>query len=385
MYRRYRRARTLPRTFVTALTAAALGATLTSSALAATATSGPCSRSVDPYTLSIAELNACGAESYPLSSVTMRSDGAHEYNFKVGRLTVSYIEPPASFQPARASTAELSRYPGLTPPPEGSTQRPLWQQMIDEVQFGPPPARQVIVPRSSLSDVPVPSTTLTPLTSEAGAEKSLNWSGYDNYASTQKYNTAAAYYVEPEPKATCSGAQWVAWAGLGGKNSGNLEQNGTANYVPYVGSHEAWWEVLPYGIAPVEGTYATAGAYFEAQTHWVNSEKVSFYFYNYSTKKAKEVNVSGVPGSDRSTADYIVERPAYEEGGHWYLPPLTSYSPITMQGFSNGTALENNPYNSQQMFEITNTLLASASGIGEGSSYQFTDTYHNCGGVYKLK
>jgi Peptidase A4 family len=108
---------------------------------------------------------------------------------------------------------------------------------------------------------------------EAGTSSSANWSGYVNYSSYQQYNSAAAIYAEPSPSITCSKAAEVTWAGLGGYNSHNLAQDGTAYASAGLGNHQAWWEILPASYVGVPGFYATAGQYFEAETYYVDSKK----------------------------------------------------------------------------------------------------------------
>ena len=357
---------------------------LASGAWAASPTPSICSTSFDPYSVSAATLQACDGKSYPRESVSALPDGGSAYHFQVGHFNVRYLVPPASFQPAHATAAELAIY-GLIAPAENSPERNSWDEMVSNVQFGGPPSRQIILSRQSAGggDLAMPGSEPS---ATAGSETSLNWSGYVNYASSQKYHTASAYFIEPTTVPTCLGSSEVAWSGLGGVNNKEaLEQDGTANETGGLGNHQAWWEVIPEGIAPVEGVYATPGAYFEAQTHYVSTSQVDFYFYNESTHKGYSVEVSGAINSDLSTAEYIVERPEREysetEGE---IVPLANYKTVTMQGFSEGTALANYPYNISTMYDTKPTVLATASGIPP-STYLFTDQYHTCGLPYRFK
>jgi hypothetical protein len=216
---------------------------------------------------------------------------------------------------------------------------------------------------------------------ENGAQTSLNWSGYGDYASYQRYNKATAYFVEPSPVATCSNAQISIWDGLGGWNSPSLAQNGTSSGVPGIYDHQGWWEILPAGPVGV-GEHATAGSYFETQTYyegyWEGRSHFDFYFYNYADGSWVSPHISTTNGVDRSTSEFIVERPVVYHGKTPYMVPLESFSPISFQGFTEGNGLATYPYNYTNMEDRAHAWLATVGGIPP-SNYLFTDTYHTCG------
>jgi hypothetical protein len=351
-------------------------------ALAALSTSS-CPTSYDANTASVATLQACGDTYVPLGSVTALADGGHSYNYDGEGLEVSYLVPPASFDPATASAAELKAY-GLEAPPDNSPQGVMWNKMINNMHFkGTPPSRLVFLssgkaPAAHGDEVPALDGNQT----VNGAQTSLNWSGYGDYSSYQQYNKATAYFVQPKPFATCFNAEISVWDGLGGWNSKNLAQNGTADGVPGISvEHQAWWEILPAGMVTIP-EHATPGSYFEAQTHYEGYSEgrshFNFYVYNYADGSWWSTNVRTTYGVDRSTAEYIVERPAETRGGKTYMKPLESYSPISFQGFTEGNALASYPYNYTNMEDRAHAWLATVEGIPP-SSYLFSDIYHTCG------
>jgi Peptidase A4 family len=343
----------------------------------AAASTTSCPANYNANTASDATLQACGDTYYPLVNATPLAGGGLSYNYDGEGLEVSYLVPSASFNPATASSAELKAY-GLEAPSTSSLEWPMWNTMIHNMHFqGTPPSRLVFLHKGISS----PAVRLNSSTNSATG--SANWSGYGDYASTQAYNRAAAYFVQPNPIATCFDAQISIWAGLGGWYSGNLAQNGTADGESGLEDHGGWWEILPANPVPVP-EHGTPGYYFETQTHYEGYSEsrnhFNFYFYDYAEGSWWSVNVKTTYGVDRSTAEYIVERPTIERSSKRYMLPLESYSNIDMQGFTEGNGLASYPYNSITMNEKNppNTILATVAGIPP-SSYLFTNTFQNCG------
>jgi hypothetical protein len=359
-----------------------LQGTLANNASAATPTSS-CPASYDAETASASILQACGDKSYPLLSVTSVAGGGQSYNYEADGIGVSYTVPPASFDPANASGAELKEYGVPAAPSMDSPEYPMWNKMIHNMHFnGTPPSHLVI--SHNTTGLRSPASGSGQGASEAGAQTSYNWSGYGDYASTQAYNKSTTYFIEPSPTATCTNAQEVNWDGLGGWNSHNLAQNGTANGVPGFVPHKGWWEILPAGMAGV-GEHATAGYYFEAQTlyegFWEGRSHFDFYFYNYADGTWVSPHIWTTNGVDRSTSEFIVERPTEEHSnGLSYFTPLMNYGNITMQGFTEGNPLADYPYNYTTMKrkESPYTTLATVEGIPTGT-YLFSDIFHSCG------
>lgn len=360
--------------------AVVLSGILTGHAFAAAPTFS-CPASYDAETASAATLQACGDTSYPLSSITPTAGGGQSYNYEADGIGVSYTVPPSSFDPANASAAELKEYGVPAAPPADSPEYPLWNKMIHNMHFnGTPPSHLVFLHNTTGGR----SANASAESTEGGAQTSHNWSGYGDYASTQAYSKASTYFIEPSPVATCTNAEEVNWAGLGGWNSENLAQNGTANGIPGLVAHKAWWEILPAEMSPV-GEHATAGYYFEAQTlyegYWESRSHFDFYFYNYADGSWVSPHIWTTNGVDRSTSEFIVERPTEEHSNHLhYIKPLMDYSNITMQGFTEGNPLADYPYNYTTMTrrESPYTTLATVEGIPTGT-YLFSDIFHNCG------
>lgn len=348
-----------------------LGA-LSSQALAATPSF--CSTSYDPYTVSTATLQTCGDKLFPLTNVTPLADGGSAYHYEIEGMKASVLVPPASFDAADASAAELKLY-GLEAPALDSPEWPFWEQMIGHMHTMPaPPAAQILLPRNE-GNGPVDASA--PAGGSPLAElSSRNWAGYDNYASSQKYHKATAYFQEPSTTRPCTNAAEVHWSGLGGVNSHNLAQAGTANYVEGMLSHQAWWEILPAGSAVVP-EHASPGWWFKAETHYGGEsggeKKFYFNFYDYEDESYWNEEVTTAYASDLSTADYEVERPLH----NGYYVPLADFGGLHFQGFTEGVSLAHYPYSSYYM-SSGGSHIATPSGIPP-SEYAFTDTWAGCG------
>lgn len=325
-----------------------------------TANSEACSQ-FEPETASEMNMTQCGAKSYTRESVTSMPHGGTESHYKVGPGSVTFFTPPASFNAATASNAELTEYGIPLAPPTTSSEYPMWQQMIKNLHFGSPP--------TSLIDA-------TAMTASTTAKPSGNWSGYADQANYQRYTQATGYFYPPaSPKQSCTGATMAMWSGLGGLNSGSLSQDGFN--VAAGGKHyPAWWEILPRGETFIKGYWASPGAYFLAQTKYEGKEKRHFYMYNYATGVPQSFSGSGASENDQSTADYIAaERVSINKS----LTPLMEFGTVEGQGYTSATAgdeaLENFPNYFIEMKNGTSTL-ARPGGLTEGA--KFKDTWVKC-------
>jgi hypothetical protein len=327
-------------------------------------------------------LQACGDKVYPLLSVSPVTGGGKAYYYETATMGVTTLVPPSTFNPGDASAAELKAYGIPSEPAASSPEYSMWEQMIHKMHYQSTPPDRLVVSHNTTGARLAGSNALD--SSEQGAQTSYNWSGYGDYASTQAYNKAAGYWIEPSPVATCFGAQESDWAGLGGWNSKSLAQNGTIDGDSEVVEHKAWWEILPEGWVGIP-MHGTAGAYFEAQTlyegYWEGRSHFDFYWYDYNEGAWYADKVWTTNGVDRSTSEFIVERPTVQHSnGLHYITALDDYSSVTMQGFTEGHELAYYPYNytTMERRESPHTTLATVAGIPP-SGYVFTDTFHNCG------
>jgi hypothetical protein len=310
---------------------------------AASPSLGNCKAITDLYSTDPATLHACGFTGYPLTGHTELADGGTASLYRVDGMDVRVLVPPAGFDVLRASASELAAY-GIPARPNGASTTALeeWTQTVGRAQFQPGP------PMMYMGDTKF--------------DTSNNWSGY--YASGASFTEAGAHWTEPSVQSGCSGATAGTWAGLGGMNSGNLAQNGTALLWPVGGVHQAWWEILPANPTFIN-FYADPGYGFEVMTSRYSGNFL-FFFNNDRTGYATTISVAS-SRYDGSTAEVIVER--------GYPAPLANIGTESLQAYANNNYMSSYTHTSIVMKNGSNTLTQVSS---MGSSGAFTDKYLRC-------
>jgi hypothetical protein len=197
-------------------------------------------------------------------------------------------------------------------------------------------------------------------------QDSHNWSGY--FASGS-FSSAEGDWNEPSVGSSCTDNSEATWTGLGGENSGNLGQNGTAMgsvMPPGLQQHQGWTEILP--ADPIEqNIYATPGQGFEARTSW-SSPYYNFYFHNdYTGATLSFYTGTGGSGVDGSTADFIAELPSG-------VPSLTNFGTLSYN-FALANSNSINQYSNTNLRMVNTYVDATASSLNSAS---FTVTYQNC-------
>lgn len=335
-----------------------------------------CPANSDPYHASKQVLEACGVRLLPRSSTTPLPGGGIEANYvQSDGSTISFTQPPSSFDAATASASELALY-GVPPkPPAGTSEYSRWAEMVaNGIHFVTPPAALAELPPKQGPDSPGATTrsasgqsvrsTVAP---SATTGRTTNWSGYFNWNGKGSYTHATGYFVEPSDHGSCSNASAYTWAGIGGWYNKNLGQDGTAQSVPGLGNHQSWTEILP-ALPVATNLYASPGHWFIADTEYTGGGNYSFYLYNYATKEA--AHASGKGGVDANVAEYIVERPGSYN--------LFNFGSVAFQGFTNGKAFGNYPVERINMVNEKGELNAAPGGIS--SKYAFNDQYYHCTG-----
>lgn len=217
-------------------------------------------------------------------------DGQRTYSYSFGPTTLTYAVPPAGFDPLDASVSELAHY-GIPPEPSGPGQA-TWRADMARLHFVGAPLRMRVVGAEAASSLP---------------DYSDHWAGYVAYGGP--FRTAASTWVEPAVRRSkCPRSSLTIWAGIGGYASPSLAQDGTAVGTPGISSHQAWWELTPAGMVPVP-LYATVGARFTAEVHYLGSGRFSFFMENDKTGAAWAGTERSTNGATLETAEAIVERP----------------------------------------------------------------------------
>lgn len=236
-----------------------------------TATAPPiCSTSFDPAMVSQATLTECGITLVPRGPATVLPSGATRYSYDVDGQTAIYTQPPAGFDPATATSAQLADY-GY--PPRTST-----DALVDSgPAVGPAPA-EIFVYQGHQTSTPA-AGSLPP--------HDTGWDGnYTTPNGTQYDNTFMEWNQPADSKSECSGAADSIWTGLGGLNNNALEQAGS-----WQGAGEPnngmWWEVVGYNnqnyyniVFP--GYYTSPGALTYSDVYW-NASTNSTEFFLWSS------------------------------------------------------------------------------------------------------
>ncbi|MGD1058155.1 MAG: hypothetical protein ABR992_12175 [Solirubrobacteraceae bacterium] len=318
----------------------------------------------------------------PERSATRLPYGGTQYNYEEpdGR-TMSLTAPPATFDSAKASLAELEAFGVPAEPPTSSPEYVKWKAMVAKgIHFVSAPAALEEVPDTPTPSGPgeagesaLDSSGALPSMADASSGQHI-WSGYFNWNGKGAYVHSTAYFIEPsEHSPSCEKPGSFVWDGIGGWYNEHLGQDGTAQGATGIGTHQAWWEVLPEepqeGVkAVVPKLYATPGAWFEADTQYKGNDEYTFYLYNFANGDAAHAVGHGSP--DANVSDFIVERPMGDN--------LFNFSSVAFQGFTNGKAFGDYPTQRLTLYNEAGERNASPSGIS--SKYAFTDKYEGCKG-----
>lgn len=189
---------------------------------AAQTSSTSCSQSVDPYTLSVSSVEACGDTVFPSTGTTSLPDGGTSTTYTVFGQTVSINTPPTGFDLLHASSAELNLY-NIPSVGQDGLDEAAWQQMATNFHPTPAPPDLIAVPGKA-----------------SGSMTSSNWSGYLTTSGRYTtYSRAAANWTEPYlHRSSCNPNSVVFWDGLGGWGNDYLSQIGTAKNAPGLGQDQ---------------------------------------------------------------------------------------------------------------------------------------------------
>jgi hypothetical protein len=317
-----------------------------------------CSSTFDPYNYTQAAVAACGYPVSPQTALNAMPGGGTSYDYSLDGSTVRFYVPPAGFDPATASAAQLDEY-GFPPRPTDPGALSQWQTEMNNWKGTTPPP---------------------PFLTETSAQNDTvyndHWSGYVVTEAAGTFTHAEAWFIEPTfGSSRCSTNAESTWAGIGGWTTGRLAQDGTAHNEAGIGNHQAWWEILPGDAVPVN-LYGHPGVLFDTSVRRITNG-FRFYMYDYYSATTKAFDETGGANNsyDGSSAEAIAERPS----NNGTVQNLSNFGTLT---FSETLANENgfdtyNPTGHRHGVHMNNgDDLADPSGIG--SSGYFTVAQHNC-------
>ena len=237
----------------------------------------------------------------------------------------------------------------------------------------------------------VPANAASPLTVapriplRAGSTASLNWAGYADSVHSGSVTMANASFIVPTVQASKKSTYVAVWVGIDGYNDSTVEQTGILAESSHGSvSYSAWYEFYPSSpvYAPSKDK-VEPGDYIVA---WVQYKQST----NTFTTVIKDINagwnftspLTAVSGADRSSAEWIVERPAVggslttlanfgtAEFGQSYTG-ISGTCTATINGKTSSISAFN--YVSITMVTSTGKLLATPSTLsGEGTSFSVT-------------
>lgn len=268
----------------------------------ASALGNGCPDGVSAYTLSAADINACGFTEIPLSAVTTLPDGGNNYTYEMaGGASATIVVPPANFNPVSASDSELAIY-GIPVRPTSSAALEVWLNKYSRIDYPTPP--------SELNQTPIQASTVP--------------RSYAGWFSGTTSNTATdLYFTQPNASLSqCTGGSGISlgaiWAGLGAGTS-NLAQDGTyfGSDFPGVTNGEFFFEFWPDNVDQNSSgtvnltTTASAGDSVESQIAYDGGLVYNVNINDWTSGKAYDVLMTAPSNfhPNGSTAEAIVESP----------------------------------------------------------------------------
>jgi hypothetical protein len=342
------------------LAAGASGAATVAPARSPGRVAAVCSRSFDPYKVSLAVARSCGDRVLPLLRSTPLPGGGRSYDYGI----YTWFQPPAHFNVRTASDRKLAEY-GL---PTHKRLGRAWYGVMGRI-------KHFLRPSAYLLQVPAMKNFTCSIA------ESCNWDGH--YVSGHTYDGVVGTWTEPHFTAVsrCTSTAFSQWAGLGGVNFDSLGQAGTAFNEPNLAAHQGFIETIIDGSdtppTPVAGFVPAAGASVSVSITWAAPN----YYYLLNGPKgltSGSIESRSDDAPDNSTAEIISERPLGPSG----LTELSDFGTVPVSDatsvWSGGSAgFVNNPsHNSIQMYSESGNPLASTTNLSSSSG--FTNTYIAC-------
>ena len=95
---------------------------------------------LDAYRATSATRALCHVRTIPLSAITERPDGGHDYRYEVGGSPITFAVPPAGFNAVTANQSEREAY-GIPPEPAvtETAAHARWEQEVHNFHPSAPP------------------------------------------------------------------------------------------------------------------------------------------------------------------------------------------------------------------------------------------------------
>ena len=316
------------------------------------------------------------------AQVTTFDDGGKLYTYEQNGQKIILPQPPADFDPLKASDAMLERY-AFPPRPSADQgeQVKRWEEKMAAYKGTAPPV--------SCTGAPPPRTGIDGEVHHIGTENSDNWSGYytSDTSNHQHWNAAEADFFQVNGslyKSCKSNAILSSWVGLGGlTETDGLIQAGTDAYTS--GATDVWYEWIAGKSFDEQAyfpeMYVYPGDYIGFLVEYnVSTETASFITYDQNTGIYRPAVIPGLPKQfyDGGYGDFIHERPWTGAGYYPLLNFGTSlfyYAEVRTAAGNWAWYSEPNNKRVKMFSKNSNLLLAEPFAT---STTNFTDYYYHC-------
>lgn len=158
------------------------------------------------------------------------------------------------------------------------------------------------------------------------------------------------------------------WVGLDGFNSDTVEQLGSMSQC-FQGRafYYVWWEMYPGGSKTIS-SLVRPGDLISARVYSNNQDWYKLSLVDASTPEASFTTVQPGFGDADSSAEWVVERPAYQIG----ITPMADYGSTT---FTNMQATADGPYAVYAMYTIDATDSYLLATVGAEVHQSFTSRW----------
>ena len=198
---------------------------------------------------------------------------------------------------------------------------------------------------------------------------STNWSGYAVLGAAGTFDRAFGSWVVPSVACPPSGQTFVAlWVGIDGFNSATVEQTGVlAECIGGSPTYAVWYEFYPAPMVAIGSVAVSPGDVVTATISY-DSATDKFTTYVESSGGGSYTKTQAVSGADRSSAEWIVERPSLCFGGNCVLTTLSDFGNSSLgvdYTGSNGTNYARAGNTTGTIAEFSNagiSMVAGASG-----------------------
>ncbi len=248
--------------------------------------------------------------------------------------------PPADFNPATASAAELEKY-HIPPAPSAAAQPAAYHSWLKAVT-GNAPAQTPTLTNTNISNGPVslPSAAVPRgVSNNTVTGASNNWSGSAATGIANPSNLEAVMQEFVVPAAhqafgACTGG-WdysSIWPGIDGYGSNDVLQGGVEVDAYCSGStnstlYSLWTEWYPFNETRVSSPTVAPGDLIFVEVWNVSATSGYVHFKNYSNNTAATYHLTAPSGTilAGNSVEWIVERPGVSGG----LATLTNYIDVT--------------------------------------------------------